>query len=585
MKTLGKHDSTMVRATETISSPAHALREMIENVFDAGCTLLTIRVGNGGLDHISVSDNGPGISEEGLSMICDEGVTSKEFGKDVSGGRGRALEAISYLSYLTIDTCTDNSNNGWRLQFDENHTRKMEKITRPKGTTVTAQTLFYGQPVRRHYFLEHKSQQVSDIIEITQSFAIASSANMTVTLDNKLLIQVSTPKRDSRISTVFGSDIMKGFEHGEVSLDKWHSEASLEYYTATPTANSNKKILFIVNNRPCVCSGLYRAIKNEFRLCAGPKLPSGVFFITAPRNTFDFIPNSPLISISFEHENILQKTFCEILSSVWKKSSEKLTFNNVISEEPIRSLPQMTRLKNTEPLGIECHCQATTDDILERFKNCQNYVPDYGLSYDAIETKAFKDMEIIGQWNQSFIITKYGCDIYAIDQHAAMEAQNFEKLRKKCSIQSQRLISPIVISATPQEISAAEECKQKCKEFGYDYDISDNSILVKKIPSITTVATGSDDLLELITMLHESPASQPMTRKARIWMAYRACHSSVRVGDTMNNSQMKDLLNRMAQSDFPWNCPHGRPTWCEIWSLQENSQNSLEENMKEEIHE
>nr|SOH55379.1 DNA mismatch repair protein [Trichomonas tenax] len=584
MKTLAKHDSTLVRATETISSPAHALREMIENSIDAGCSVLTIRIGNGGLDHISVSDNGPGISEEGLSMLCDEGVTSKEFGKDVSGGRGRALEAISYLSYLTIDTCTENNNSGWRLQFGEDHKRQMQKITRPKGTTVTAQTIFYGHPVRRHYFIEHKSQQLSEIHEIAESFAIACTANFTVSIDNKPVIQVSTTKRDSRISNVFGSDILKGFDHGEISLEQWHPEATLAYFTASPTTNSNKKVIFVINNRPCVCAGLYRAIKNEFRLCAGPKLPSGVFYITAPRNTFDFIPNSPLISVSFERENMLQKAFCEILSNVWKKTSEKLTFNNVIAEEPIRSLPQLTRLKNSEPLGIEIHSKVTASDIAERFKKCQSYVPDYGQSYDAIETKAFKDMEIIGQWNQSFIITKYGCDIYAIDQHAAMEAQNFENLRKKCSIQSQKLIAPIKINLTPQETTAAEECKQRCKEFGYDYDLQDNVLLVKTIPSVTTVATGADDLLELITILYENPSAQPMTRKARIWMQYRACHSSVRVGDTMNKAQMQNLLNRMAQSDFPWNCPHGRPTWCEIWSLQDQTQQDEEMVLKEELH-
>ena len=77
MKVLKKHDSTLVRATETISSPAHCLREMVENSLDAGCTILSIRLGGGGLDHISVSDNGPGITEDGLKMICDEGVTSK----------------------------------------------------------------------------------------------------------------------------------------------------------------------------------------------------------------------------------------------------------------------------------------------------------------------------------------------------------------------------------------------------------------------------------------------------------------------------------------------------------------------------
>lgn len=569
MKALKKHDSTLVRATETISSPAHCLREMIENSLDAGCTILSIRLGGGGLDHISVSDNGPGITEEGLKMICDEGVTSKEFGKDVSGGRGRALEAISYLSYLTIESATENGESGYRLQFLDDRSRKIEKVTRPKGTTVTAQTLFYAHPVRRHFFLEHRAQQIQEMIEVVQSFALATTANVSATLDNKTILQVSSAKRDVRMKTVLGADVVKGFDNGVASLSQWCEGATIEYFTASPTTMSNGKIFIVVNNRACVCQPLVRAIKNEFKLCAGPKAPSCVFYISAPREMFDFIPNAPLISISFAKENILNKTVCEILSSVWKKSSEKLTFRNMITEEPIKSLPSTPKLKSTDPLGTEAHVSISLDQIASDYQKVKDYVPDYGPSYETIETEAFSDMEIIGQWNQSFIIAKYGCDIYAIDQHAAMEAQNFEKLRKNPSVPKQILLQPIFIKLSPKEMEGVEENMEKCRSFGYDYKVVDGGISVFSIPSKTKVASGADDLLDLINLLKESPGTQPLTPKARRWMAFRACHSSVRVGDTMNMKQMKDLLNRMSKSDFPWNCPHGRPTWCEIWSLND----------------
>ena len=569
MKVLKKHDSTLVRVTETISSPSHCLREMIENSLDAGCTNLTIRIGGCGLDHISVSDNGPGISEEGLSMICDEGVTSKEFGKDISGGRGRALEAISYLSYLTIETCTNNDRKGFRLQFLEDRTRRIEKITRAKGTTVTAQTLFYAHPVRRHFFLEHKTQQVQEMNEVAIAFALACQANMTVTMDNKSVLQVSSTKKESRMKSVLGTDIVKGFDTGTVSLSQWREGATLEYFTASPTTVSNGKIYLIVNNRACVCSSLVRAIKNEFKLCAGQKAPSGVLYITAPRESFDFISNSPLISISFSKETILNKTICEILSNAWKKSSEKLTLKNSFIEEPIKSQSSTPKLKSTDPLGTELHVSISMNQIKQDYQKIKDYVPDYGPSYETIETEAFKDMEIIGQWNQSFIIAKYGCDIYAIDQHAAMEAQNFEKLRKSPTVPNQRLLQPIFLKLSPKEMDGVEENKEKCKEFGYEYEVVDGGVKIYAIPSQIKVASGADDLLDLISILKDSPGSQPLTPKARRWMAYRACHSSVRVGDTMNMKQMKDLLVRMSKSDFPWNCPHGRPTCCEIWTLRD----------------
>ena len=569
MKALAKRDSTLVHATETISSPSHCLREILENSLDAGCTIITVRIGMSGLEYISVSDDGPGISENDLRIICEEGITSKTFGADVSGGRGQALQAISYLSYLTIESATDNSSNGFRLQFSEDHSRSISKITRPKGTTVTVQTLFHNHPVRRHYYLEHKSQQMREIIDVCTHFAIASEVSLTLICDNKITLQVPSSKLDARLKVVLGSEAYKSFDYGESDLGLWNRNANIRYYTASPNANSINKIMLVVNNRPCLCEPLNRAIHNEFRLCAEHKSPSAILYINAPRDAFDFLPNSPLISVLFSDSLNLYKNVTEILSSSWKRTSEKITFKNSKIDDNIINLPASPKQKSIDPLGLEMHSSITIDTIASDYRRMKEYIPDYGPSYETIETNAFKDMEIIGQWNRSFIITKYGCDIYAIDQHAAMEAQNFEKLRKSPVVQKQKLIQPLFIKLTPFEMNGLEESKEKCAEFGYDYEVLEDGVKILSIPSQTKVASGAEDLIDLVDLLKESPGSQPLTPKARKWMAYRACHSSVRVGDTMSISQMKKLLDQMANSDFPWNCPHGRPTWCEIWSLND----------------
>ena len=53
----------------------------------------------------------------------------------------------------------------------------------------------------------------------------------------------------------------------------------------------------------------------------------------------------------------------------------------------------------------------------------------------------FKDMEIIGQFNLGFIITKLNSDIFMIDQHASDEKYNFEMLQQHTALQGQRLIA------------------------------------------------------------------------------------------------------------------------------------------------
>jgi DNA mismatch repair protein PMS2 len=215
------------------------------------------------------------------------------------------------------------------------------------------------------------------------------------------------------------------------------------------------------------------------------------------------------------------------------------------------------------------HVSITLDEIANNYQKIKDYDhDDYGPSYQTLDAQAFRDMQIVGQWNKSFIITKYGSDLYAIDQHAAMEAQNFESLLKKPPAKKQILISPVFMKLTSQEMQEFREHQKTCDRFGYDFDFVEGGISIKSFPSSIKIANGVDDLYDLVQLLKESPGTKPLTPKARKALAYRSCHSSVRVGDNMNNKQMSDLLIRMSNSDFPWNCPHGRPTWCEIWSLK-----------------
>lgn len=49
-------------------------------------------------------------------------------------------------------------------------------------------------------------------------------------------------------------------------------------------------------------------------------------------------------------------------------------------------------------------------------------------------------MEVVGQFNNSFIICQLGDDLYILDQHACNEKYNYEQLMNDTKINGQRLI-------------------------------------------------------------------------------------------------------------------------------------------------
>ena len=574
MKCLELSDSRLVRATEAISSVAHCLRELIENSVDAGSTIITAQLVGCGLDRISVSDNGSGIEYSGLPILCEEGATSKEFGTSSNGGRGKALEAINSLSQMSLETSSNSSGCGFELKF-QNGKRDIHKCARLQGTSVNVQNLFAPHSVRRRYWIEHKQENMKEIQDVAAAFGIVASCSLSISVDGKMVVQTANQSRAQRIRSVFGASVAKGLVNGVGDLGKWCEGATMEYFVASPTGVSNGRFILAINNRPCVNTHVIRAVRQEFKLCAGPKSPTAVLLINAPRECFEFIPDSPLIGVLFENESLLQTEICGILRDAWTGKSETLSLERKSPESsPLIAAPPIAQRQISFPkreiVTPSAKTNITQSAVIQGFLKSRDFITEASESTRSIDTEAFLRMEVIGQWNNSFIITRLGPDIFAIDQHAACEAINFEKLRKVRSGKKQKLINPITIPITPEDEENALSHQKECEQLGFEYEVVDRQLRVTCIPNDRAVVAGIEDLQELLGLIRDVPQATPMTHAARSRLAYRACHSSVRAGDAMSHAQMRGLLERMAASDYPWNCPHGRPTWCRIYRLNEN---------------
>lgn len=194
-----------------------------------------------------------------------------------------------------------------------------------------------------------------------------------------------------------------------------------------------------------------------------------------------------------------------------------------------------------------------------------------------ISKDMFKEMEIIGQFNLGFIITKLNSDVFMIDQHATDEKYNFEMLQQHTVLQGQKLIVPQKLQLTVVSENVLIENIEIFRKNGFEFLVDEDAQVMERVklvsmPTSKNWTFGPADIEELIFMLSDSPGVMCRPSRVRQMFASRACRKSVMIGTALSTSEMKKLVVHMGEIEQPWNCPHGRPTMRHLANLDVISQ-------------
>jgi DNA mismatch repair protein MutL len=169
----------------------------------------------------------------------------------------------------------------------------------------------------------------------------------------------------------------------------------------------------------------------------------------------------------------------------------------------------------------------------------------------------------IGQLFSTYIIFEKESEIILVDQHAAHERLKYEELMQryyKKEINSQYLLSPVVIELTYQELKFIEEEKNFFENLGFTYeDFGNNSIIIRSVPVNDIELDVKDVFLSIIdTAINSIKAGYEKAADEIIYSM--ACKSAVKANKKLDLREMHELLNSLGKLSNPYTCPHGRPT-------------------------
>jgi DNA mismatch repair protein MutL len=171
------------------------------------------------------------------------------------------------------------------------------------------------------------------------------------------------------------------------------------------------------------------------------------------------------------------------------------------------------------------------------------------------------------QVHNSYLVTQDEEGLLIIDQHALHERAMFEKLLarlgEKGSLESQRLLTPVVVEVGAHQMGKMDELQETLTKLGVEAGaIGRASVAVSAFPSFLFdrgVEPG-EFLLELFDKADARGLAAGREEALHEVLDMMACKAAIKAGDRMSDTELAELLALRERIERSSNCPHGRPT-------------------------
>ncbi len=538
-----------IAAGEVVTRPARVVAELLDNALDAGADQIEVAVDGDGTDRIAVRDDGHGLRADDAQLAVRPHTTSKLAAADdlrtvdTLGFRGEALasvaDAAGELRLRTNDGrgATEVTVTGTAGRFAV----ETAPASRARGTTVTVRDLFVDRPARRESLADSRREFRQIARTVTRYALLAPETAVRLVHDGtETLSTPGTGLRDALLAvydretarTAVAVDhetrLAWGEESSEEGEDGGDGEESEKGHEDTVhvdgvvcgpsvTRSDRRAVHVAVRGRPVTNERLRRAVVDGYgRLLPDGAAPVAVLRVGVPARTVD--PN-----VHPAKDRVALAAAETVTDAVETAVADAL-----------QTTDHARAAETATDLGTQLAPETGTDLLSE-------------ATY-------------LGQFRELYLVCAAGEELLVVDQHAAHERVNFERLRAAVaaeSVPSRALDPPATLSVDPETAAAVAAHDDRLSALGFDAtSLGGGTVRVRGVPAPLGRVADPDSLRATAAALArgETAASREDL------VADLACHPSLKAGDELGDADARALLDRLAECDQPFACPHGRPT-------------------------
>ena len=567
IKVLPPDLASKIAAGEVIERPASVVKELLENSLDAGASSITVEIKGGGSGEVRVIDDGAGIPSDEVHLAFLRHATSKLASPEdldavaTLGFRGEALPSIAAVSHLSLTSRTPQSDAGHEIEIKWGQLVRDGSRGSPPGTNIRVSGLFENLPARKK-FLRTPGTESGRVQDLVTRYAFAfPSVRFQLTSEGRRLL--STPGSGNPRETclaLYGKEVAEGML--EIEGEDPESGYMVKGLISPPhihRANRNYISLF-VNQRWIQSRMLSFALEESYHgLLPVKRYPLGAINVSVPYGEVDVNSHPTKREVRFQHEGVVFRTL------------QRSVRGALVADSPVRSIQSPSGAQTlVGPPGFESSSFFPRGAFGGRQTVLAGGPPDA-----AAPIQPAPALKVVGQVKATYIVAEGPDGMYLVDQHAAHERVLFDQITQSTEITQvtqsklvtndglpsrpgELLLEPVTVELSAGQVEVLRENAEMLARYGFAVEpFGDNGFLLRAVPGVMTSQDPAQSLLSVLDMV----ALEGLVRQQEdILAASIACHSAIRAGKSLTETEMRALLEQLEATANPHTCPHGRPT-------------------------
>ena len=561
IRRLPDHLVNKIAAGEVVERPASVVKELVENALDALSTQITVDLRDAGRALIRVTDDGVGMSSDEVDLALLRHATSKlATDEDLDaivtlGFRGEALPAICAVTRFSVLSCPRGSDTGTLVRGEGGAVTEKLLVPAPAGTTVEAQDLFFNTPARLK-FLKSAPSEVATALRLLEATALAHlEVHFRVSHNGRPALGAPRARtlRD-RVGALWG------FERAGKLLDVERKDGPLAVsgLIAPPqlARGSRDEIVLIVNGRPVRDSQLTQTLIEAYRpLLARDQFPVAVLHLELPPQEVDVNVHPTKAWVRFRSPRQVQ----EIL---YRSVQDALRSSKVVQGQ--RGLSAEAAPERESADWGSAGAISGPPHTIERLPadmptpDAQTFL--FRESAATFATAAFGS--VIGQLQDTFIVSATDDEVFFLDQHVAHERVLFERLLRELDagpLPSQELLFPQPVELGAGQAGLVQEWAPTLEGLGFRLEgWSGSTVVLRAVPVLLKGQEPQRLIESLVEDVTRPRKGEPVPLLHRA-LSFVACHAAIKAHAPLQHEEMARLLADLATTQTPYFCPHGRP--------------------------